>query len=193
MIGSLRGVVLELGRDEILVEVAGIGYRVSLPSSDASHLELGAPTFLHVHTHVREDAIILYGFLERSSRDAFEALIATHGVGPSLALAILSVHSVVSLRRAVASGDAAALYVVPGVGPKTAARLLLELENRLVPGPEDMLEVVRGAPNPHSEVRIALSGLGYGTEEIRSVMGALPVEGEIEDLLRRALRELSQR
>lgn len=198
MIGSLRGVVLEvLAGPELLVEVAGVGYRVAVPTTALATVELGGPIFLHVHTHVREDAIVLFGFPDRDSRVCFEHLLATHGVGPSLALAILSVHSPAALRQAVRTGDADALTLVPGVGRKTAARLLIELESRLGEG----MAISEGssagpggsgqAGGALPEVRAALAGLGYGPEEVRAALRALPEEGPTEDLLRLALRELA--
>lgn len=199
MIGSLRGVVLERGarRDgagELLVEVGGVGYRVVVPAGALARFELGAPAFVHVHTHVREDALILYGFPTRQERCCFEALIGAHGVGPAVAIALLSVHSPVALRRAVANGDAGALTLVPGIGKKTAARLLVELETRLdLDADEPDLRVVAAdAPAPaRVEVRTALAALGYGADEVRVALGALPEEGSVEDLLRVALRELA--
>lgn len=194
MIGSLRGILLDrLDTGEALVEVGGVGYRVMLAAPTLAGLgELGEAVFLHVHTHVREDAIILYGFSDRDQRSCFEALIGAHGVGPSLALAILSIHRPSALRRAVMTGDADALVMVPGVGAKTAARLLIELEARLdlppdrgEPGPEG------GAKGAVGEVRAALAGLGYGPDEVHLALRALPDEGAVEDLLRAALRELA--
>lgn len=194
MIGSLRGILLDrLDTGEALVEVGGVGYRVMLAAPTLAALgELGEAVFLHVHTHVREDAIILYGFSDRDQRSCFEALIGAHGVGPSLALAILSIHRPSVLRRAVMTGDADALVMVPGVGAKTAARLLIELEARLdlppdrgEPGPEG------GAKGAVGEVRAALAGLGYGPDEVHLALRALPDEGAVEDLLRAALRELA--
>src|ERR1700722_9416462 len=137
MIGSLRGVVLDrVARTgqaaEVLLEVGGVGYRVLVPSGSLTQIgPPGSPGFLHVHTHVREDAIVLYGFPSRSERACFEALIGAHGVGPAVALGLLSVHSPAALQRAVLAGDADALMLVPGIGKKTATRLLLELEARL--------------------------------------------------------------
>lgn len=205
MIGSLRGVLLERvvrsdhPSGEVLVEVGGVGYRVHVAAAALARLgELGSPVFLHVHTHVREDAIVLYGFPTRDERVCFESLIATHGVGPAVALALLSVHSPVALRRAVATDDAPALTLVPGIGAKTASRLLIELKTRLdLDLDEPLLSVVGGgddhgrSPNPRAEVRAALAGLGYGPEEVRQVVGALPDDGPVEDLLRRALRQLA--
>jgi Holliday junction DNA helicase RuvA len=130
MIGSLRGRLLERGATEVIVEVGGIGYRVSV--SPATTVAIGDPgdeVFLHVHHHVREDADLLYGFPTLDERMCFEALIGAHGVGPSLALAILSVHDPEALRRALADDDLDALCLVPGVpaagraeGPAGAAR-----------------------------------------------------------------------
>jgi holliday junction DNA helicase RuvA len=207
MIGSLRGVVLEVGarRDgagEALVEVGGVGYRVAVPVGTAAQLERGAPVFLHVHTHVREDALILFGFARADERECFEALIAARGIGPVVALALLSVHSPTALRRAVATNDVDALTLVPGIGKKTAARLLVELEARLEPaGGEPDLRVVGGSAtngdgpvaglDPRSEVRTALASLGYGADEVRTALGALPASGSVEELLRVALQELA--
>jgi Holliday junction DNA helicase RuvA len=192
MIGSVRGVVIDRGEEgDVLVEVGGVGYRLTVPISTLAALELGSPTFLHVHTHVREDAIVLYGFATRDQRGCFEALVSAHGVGPSLALAILSAHSPASLRQAVLSDDIDALVLVPGVGRKTAARLLIELKARLdVP---DLATEPRtaGGAGVRAEVRAALAGLGYGPEEVRHVMASVPAEGETEEVLRAALRELA--
>ena len=134
MIGSLRGVLLDrTATGEVLVEVGGVGYRATVaPTTLVALGELGSQVFLHVHTHVREDALILYGFATLDERRCFEALIGAHGVGPALALAILSVHSPGALRRALLSDDVDALTLVPGVGKKTAARLLVELKSRLL-------------------------------------------------------------
>lgn len=200
MIGSLRGVVLDrtLRSEhvaEVLVEVAGVGYRLLVPAGALGRLgELGAATFVHVHTHVREDALILYGFAGRDERACFEALIAAHGVGPAVALALLSVHSPGALRRAVAGGDVDALMAVPGIGRKIAARLLIELAERLeavgdeiaVPGAVAVAEGTAVA-----EVRAALVGLGYTADEVRHIVAGLPGTGTPEELLRAALRDLA--
>jgi holliday junction DNA helicase RuvA len=207
MIGSLRGVLLDrrprpAGGVEVLVEVGGVGYRAVVPAGPASALgATGAPVFLHVHTHVREDAIVLYGFPSREERVCFEALIGAHGVGPAVALALLSVHSPVALQRAVLNDDLDALTLVPGIGRKTAARLVVELKSRLeadldgsgldaigpapVPGGDDPAASVR------ADVRTALAGLGYGADEIRHAMAGLPATGTVEEHLRTALRDLA--
>lgn len=214
MIGSLRGVVLErvargAQAGEVLVEVGGVGYRVIVPAGSLARLaEPGEPTFLHVHTHVREDAFTLYGFPSRDERRCFEMLIAAHGVGPSVALGMLSVHTPAALRRAVAQDDADALMLVPGIGRKTALRLIVELKSKF----EDDLDgvdlrvvgaqaSVNGAANgtagehdpaaARQEVRAALAGLGYGADEIRHALTRLPDDGSVEEQIRFALRELA--
>jgi Holliday junction DNA helicase RuvA len=195
VIGSLRGTVLERTLNgEVLVEVAGVGYRVLVPISAIPALEPGANAFVYTHQHVRDDALTLFGFPTRDERDTFESLISASGVGPKLALAILSVHSPTSLRRCLAEDDVDSLVAVPGVGKRTAQRLLVELKTRLV-APDLDLTAVSGstAPNARAEVRDALSGLGYSSEEVRDVFAQLGEDGTVEDLLRDALRTLAGR
>ena len=192
MIGSLRGMVLDrLPPAELLLEVAGVGYRVTVTPATLAAGAPGQPLFVHVHTHVREDAIVLYGFPTADERRCFEALLGAHGVGPGLAVAILSALSPQALRRAVAAEDADALVAIPGVGRKTAARLLLELQSRL-DLPLDELPTPGGpAGDAHAEVRAALAGLGYGPDEVRSAVRALPTEGSVQELLTSALRQMA--
>ena len=191
MIGSLRGVVLDrLAPAEILLEVGGVGYRVAVGPSVVATAAPGQPLFLHVHTHVREDAIVLYGFAGTDERRCFEALLGAHGVGPALAMAILSALSPAVLRRAVATDDADALTAVPGVGRKTAARLVLELQSKLDVPYDDVVSATV-AMGSHAEVRAALAGLGYGPDEVRSAVRALPEAGSVEELLTLALRQMA--
>lgn len=192
MIGSVRGSVLErLTSGEVLVEVGGVGYRVLVPSSALATLQPGTPAFLFTHLHVREDAMVLFGFPTRDERDTFEVLLGASGVGPKLALAILSVHQPSSLRRALLEDDLDALTLVPGVGKRTAQRLLVDLKARLDVPDVDLVVTEAGGPSPRAEVREALTGLGYGSDEVRAVMGQLPDDGVVEDLLRDALKLLS--
>jgi holliday junction DNA helicase RuvA len=191
VIGSVRGTVIErTAAGEVLVEVGGVGYRAFVPASALPALHPGDAAFLFTHLHVREDAMVLYGFPTRDERDTFEALIATTGVGPKLALAMLSVHSPAGLRRALLEDDLAALTMVPGVGKRTAQRLLVELKTRLDVPELDLAE--RGSPPaPRAEVRVALAGLGYAPDEVRDVVAQLPEEGSVEELLREALKLLA--
>ncbi len=199
MIGSLRGVVVDRPAvGEVVIEVHGVGYRVSVPAGAFAALDPGAgEVLLYVHTHVREDAIVLFGFLDAGERQCFEALLGAHGVGPSLALAILSSLSPAALAAAVLEDDVGTLCTVPGVGKKTAARLALELKTRLdVPslggGPSVVGAVGGTGRSVHAEVRAALGELGYGAEEVRAVVESLPGEGTVEDLLRAALRQMAR-
>lgn len=204
MIGSLRGTLLHRGASELLVEVGGLGYRCQVaPATAVTVGEVGAEVFVHVHHHVREDAQTLYGFATLEERLAFEALLGAHGVGPALALAILSVHAPAALRQVLADDDVAALCLVPGVGRKTAARLLIELKSRLdVPELEGLAitvdpdAVASGAVGPagaRAEVREALAGLGYGPDEVREALATLPSDAPDDTavLLRHALRALA--
>lgn len=193
MIGSVRGTVLErTATGEVLVEVGGVGYRCLVPLSALAGLGPGHAAFLVTHLHVREDAMTLYGFPTRDERDTFEVLIGASGVGPKLALAILSVHPPGALRRAVAEDDLDALCLVPGIGKRTAQKLMVELAARLdVPDLDLRDDGVTPAAPARGEVRAALSELGYGTDEIRAAVADLPADGAVEDLLRDALRRLA--
>lgn len=193
MIGSVRGSVLERSATgEVLVEVGGVGYRVLVPLGAIPVLPTGEPAFLFTHLHVRDDAMVLYGFPTRDERDTFEVLIGATGVGPKLALAILSVHSPGALRRALVDDDLDALTLVPGVGRRTAQRLLIELKARLEVPDLDLSEAPGGgSPSARSEVRAALAGLGYSPDEVRDVLGRLPDDGLLEELLRDALKLLA--
>ena len=196
MIGSLRGTVLERTTDaEVLLEVGGVGYRVQVSPRTLAELEPTTTAFVHVHHHVREDAQVLYGFLSRDERLTFELLIKTNGVGPSLAMAILSTHSPSILRDIIASADLASLCIVPGVGKKTAERLMIELKNRLAVPDFDVAAVVgRGtAPTALADVREALAQLGYSNEEIRESLRDAPLATDAATLLREALKSLGAR
>lgn len=196
MIGSLRGVLLDRTTDgEILVEVAGVGYRVTVaPTTAATVGEVGDEVFVHVHHHIREDTQQLYGFGTRDERICFEALLGAHGVGPALALAILSVHAPAALRQVLADEDTGALCLVPGVGKKTAGRLVMELKSRL-----DLPDLESAAPSvdvsdgatARRDVVEALAELGYGPDEVRAVVADLPADGDTSTLLRTALQRLA--
>jgi Holliday junction DNA helicase RuvA len=193
MIGSVRGSVLERSASgEVLVEVGGVGYRVLVPLGAVPTLEPGEPAFLFTHLHVRDDAMVLYGFPTRDERDTFEVLIGANGVGPKLGLAILSVHPPAALRRALVDDDLEALTLVPGVGKRTAQRLLIELKARLEVPDLDLADgASTGPPTARAEVREALGGLGYGPDEIREVLAQLPDDAPVEELLREALRSVA--
>ncbi|MEJ6512512.1 MAG: Holliday junction branch migration protein RuvA [Actinomycetota bacterium] len=199
MIGSVRGTLLErLPSGEVLVEVSGIGYRVIVAPSTASSLgETGSKVFLHTHHHRREDAETLYGFPSSEQRMVFEALLSAHGVGPAMALGIMSVHSPSALVRVLANDDIDALCLVPGVGKKTAARLLIELKSKLdIPGLDigvgsALVDGTGGGSSSVADVRSALTELGYGPEEVAEAVKELPDSSDTAELLRLALQRLA--
>jgi holliday junction DNA helicase RuvA len=203
MIGSLRGRLLDRGAGEVLIEVGGVGYSVVVaPTTAVSLGAVGDEVFVWVHHHVREDAQTLYGFAGRDEKATFVALIGAHGVGPALALAILSVHGPAALARILADDDVAALCLVPGVGKKTAARLLIELKARLHIPLTEAVPVAAGAngngnghgqapSSAHADVREALAGLGYTGDEVRVATADLPDDGDAAALLRQALGRLA--
>jgi Holliday junction DNA helicase RuvA len=190
MIGALRGTVAERSSTgEVLLDVQGVCYRVQVtPTTLATLVDTSTPVLLHTHLHVRETELTLFGFDSRDERACFEALIGAHGVGPAMAMAILGVHRPQALRELVASDDADALCLVPGIGKKTAAKLLLELKSRLdLP----LADVVPISNTPRAEVRDALAALGYGPDEIHEATRELPTDGDVQLLLKHALGRMA--
>ena len=197
MIARLRGLVVDRGLDHVVLDVNGVGYLVHGPAPMVRDLPPDEPVVLQVCTIVREDAITLFGFADAASREAFETLRQVTGVGPKLALAVLSTLSPALLHRAVEADDANTLVKVPGVGKKLAQRLCLELKGKLSPGFGAALAAVP-APRPvkpADPLALALTQLDYRKTDIdraladASVPG--PEDGSLEDRLRAALRALS--
>jgi holliday junction DNA helicase RuvA len=199
MIARLRGQIVHKGVQEAVVDVAGVGYRVYIPLSTFYRLgPEGDSVALLIHTHVREDTLSLFGFLSAEEQLLFERLISVSGVGPKLAVNILSGIDATELRTALRSSDIARLTRVPGVGRKTAERLVLELKDKL-PDIEPSVETA-ALPTAHSSIKedllSALANLGYSRPEAeRGVDRALreTADGRFEDLLRRTLQILSGR
>lgn len=193
MIASLRGTVLDRSDHQVVVEVGGIGYSVAVTPRTLAELEPTSQAFLYVHHHFRDDLQMLYGFLSRDERSVFQMLISAHGVGPALALAILGTYEPRTLVEIIASQDQAALTAVPGVGKKTAERMIVELKSR-VAHLESLGESrsVDGVP-AGSEVREALTGLGYSPAEIRDAMNEIDSKTSSSEMLRDALRVLGAR
>ena len=188
MIGRLRGDVVEKGFERVLIDVAGVGYDIAVtPATIASLPGLGQQAVLHTHLHVREDILALYGFAMADERNIFQILIGVSGVGPKLALAVLATLSPDDLRNVVVTEDVAALTAVPGIGQRSAQKLLLELRPKL-DVPDSPLQTTSAV----AEVREALEGLGYQSAEIRDVLRDLPADGAVEDSLRKALQELGK-
>jgi Holliday junction DNA helicase RuvA len=205
VIGSLRGTLCEVDESadssvDVVVDVGGVGYLVTVAPRTAVALgPVSSDVVIAVHTHVREGAITLYGFATPAERRCFELVIGAHGIGPALALAILSVHPPEVLAKLVALEDIDALTLVPGVGKKTAARLLIELKSRLgnfgdlgASGPAGQIGGDPRAASVSSEIGHALAGLGYGADEVRATLHGLPADGSPEELLRAALQQLAR-
>jgi Holliday junction DNA helicase RuvA len=204
MIGRLSGRLLASRPDEIVLDVAGVGYRVQIPLSTFYRLSEGdGRVSLHIHTHVREDAIQLFGFWGEDERIAFERLIAVSGIGPKIALAVLSGIGVADLQRAVRDEDRGVLERIPGIGRKTAERVLLELRERPVGrrrGSGASAAVAEPAGGIHSASGIdadaasALVHLGYSDlaagEAVVAARRGLDAGANLETLLRAALRAL---
>lgn len=193
MIGRLKGVLLEKQPPAILIDVQGVGYELEASMSTFYNLpECGETITLHTHMVVREDAQLLYGFFSQSERLMFRTLIKISGVGPKLALTILSGMSAEDFSRCITEGDSKALTQLPGVGKKTAERLVVELKDRLeksdsvkLPG-QSPLETVQD--NPVNDAVSALISLGYKAQQASQMIRALDVEGKsTEEIIRAAL------
>jgi Holliday junction DNA helicase RuvA len=200
VIGQLRGRVDRCSPGQVVLDVAGVGYDVRIPLSTYYSLagRDGGEVCLHIHTHVREDALLLYGFATLEERAAFELLIGISGVGPRTAMAILSGIGVPELRLAVSAQDRDRLQRIPGVGKKTAERLLLELRDKLGPEAASRATAALGESTAGGAVRAdavsALVNLGYARDGAsRAVDGALREHGPaatLEVVLRAALGSL---
>lgn len=204
MIGLLVGDVLECSPDRVLLGVAGVGYLIHIPLSTYYVLAAaaGKNATLHVHTHVREDALQLFGFVSREERAAFEQLIAISGVGPRTALAVLSGIGVSELREAVASQDRARLQKIPGIGRKTAERMLLELRDRMADSSQAAGtgavagQIGKREPGLVADGVSALVNLGYSHDTARRAV-TIAMEKEhgqatLEQVLKHALKELAR-
>lgn len=191
MIGQLRGALLARNPPTVLVDVGGVGYEVDVPMSTYCNLPpTGQPVTLLTHLVVREDAQLLYGFLGADERAAFRELLRIAGVGPRIALAILSGLSVAELAQAVAAQSSARLVKVPGIGKKTAERLLLELRGRLAPAVA--LPAAGAAGAEQADIEQALLALGYSGREAEAALKALPREVGVAEGIRLALKALTR-
>jgi holliday junction DNA helicase RuvA len=197
MIAFLRGRVLEKHPNRVIVDVAGVGYDVAVPLSTFYIAgDVGADIALRIHTHVREDQLALFGFATALELTVFERLIAVGGIGPKLALSVLSGIESRELVSAIQHSDLARLTRIPGVGKKTAERIVVELRDRL---PKDAEAAGVGAPPPapgdelRDDLVSALTNLGYHRQAIDKVLDkVIETDQRFEDVLRSALRELSR-
>jgi holliday junction DNA helicase RuvA len=193
MIGSLRGKLLEKRTNQVLIDVGGVGYQVQIPLSTFATLgTLHGETTLLIHTHLREDQIALYGFMTAREKHCFELLISASGVGPSLALKILSGMSIEELVPAIRRGDLAQLVQIPGVGRKTAERIVVELRDKLaaVDVPDSGKQKARS--QVESDVASALMNLGYDERSVERAIEKVRVyaDGDFEKMLRETLQTL---
>lgn len=187
MIGRLRGEVVHIGGESVLVEVGGVGYEIH--TSPRTAAGLGSPgdeVTVHTHLHVREDAMVLFGFTSASDRDLFRVLLGAQGVGPKVALAMLGVFSADGLRRVVATEDVDGLTAVPGIGKRTAQKIVLDLKPKLAAAEADVVE------SDSSQVRQALEGLGYSASEIREAVSGLDPDVPVAEQIRTALKVLGR-
>lgn len=191
MISSISGRVQEVNSDNVVIEVGGVGLLVFVPATTRDHLQPGASVFLRAHLVVREDSLSLYGFDSHEGRDFFLLLLGVNGVGPKLALSVLSTLTPDAIRRAVFHEQDEVFARVPGVGKKTAQRILLHLQDRvrMVAG----LEPVAGMTDVDTEVMNALTALGYSVVEAQAALQSIPRDApkELEDRLRLALQYFS--
>jgi Holliday junction DNA helicase RuvA len=184
MIGSLRGTLIELGVNWVLLEVGGVGYRVQLSSSVLSLLRTGQEQFFYIHEQLREDAHELYGFLASQDLVLFNKLLSVSGVGPKVAMTLLSLGSADAVQRAVMSGDLETLTSLPGVGKKTAQKIILELKGQLVEA--------EGVSSTDRDVADALQGMGYSAVQVRDALKQVPSEvTDPSERIRAALRLLA--
>lgn len=195
MIASLRGQLTSKQAPYIVVECQGVGYELETPMSTFLELPgVGETLFLHTHLLVREDAQILYGFATENERSLFRTLLRISGVGAKMGLAILSTMSATDFQRCVQFEDAATLVKIPGVGKKTAERLIIEMRDKIdkAPAAPGATSVMVEA-NPRSEAVHALVALGYKVGEVNKLIGSMDVDGQsAEDIIRSALRQAAR-
>ena len=201
MIGRINGTLLEKQAPRILVDVNGVGYEIEVPMTTIYRLpELGRPVLLHTHFVVREDAQLLYGFSDKAERELFRVLIKVNGVGPKMALAILSGMEGAEFVRCVQDHDINTLVKLPGVGRKTAERLLVEMQDKLkdfsqwlpqLPSTMPQSATKRSVKIEISEAESALIALGYKPQEATKAIAVLDTEGlRSEDIIKQALRNM---
>ena len=197
MIGFLRGKVVQLLPDCCLLDVGGVGYRVYIPSSTRSRLKSGEEAMLYTHLAVREDAMTLYGFESQEEYQGFQLLISVSGIGPKVAMGILSAITIPRLFQAIHGKQLAVLTKLPGVGKKSAERLVLELKDKAAEldgdGGAAAAPLEPEAQAQVSDAAAALSSLGYSQEEISSVLRRITKPLSTEETIRFALKEFAGR
>tara|TARA_B100001094_G_scaffold194835_1_gene188775 strand:+ start:97593 stop:98198 length:606 start_codon:yes stop_codon:yes gene_type:complete len=195
-IGSLRGQITVKDNDEVILDVAGVGYRLKISAPTYETIRVGAhETQLFIYHHFRENEQTLYGFTTRYECRLFEALISAHKIGPALGLSILSTYNPEQLTDIVEEQDTDALCLVPGVGKTTASRLVIDLEAKFkrlsMDARQFSTKIGSAITKDVRDVRDALSGLGYEAEEIYAVTKDLPIETDTSELIKLALQRLA--
>ena len=193
MIGRVKGKILEKSAHQVVVDVQGLGYEVDIPLTTFFQLgDSGAEVTLYTHLVVRDDAHLLFGFSTASERELFRALIKVNGVGPKLAVAILSGVDDRAFSRCIQNNDVKALTALPGVGKKTAERLIIEMRDRLPALTEGLLPAAQRAPDLVADAEAALIGLGYKPQEAARALGQIEDQDvSVERLIRQALKSLA--
>jgi Holliday junction DNA helicase RuvA len=191
MIATLRGEIIQIEEHAFVVEVGGVGLRVFVPAPLRGRMQVGEAILLYTHLVVREDALTLYGFESQAERELFNMLLGVDGVGPKVSLAVLSTLTLDTVQRAVHNEESEILSRVPGVGKKTAQKIVLHLHDRLKP--TDALARVASLSDTDSEVLAALTSLGYSVVEAQSAIQALPKDApdDVEERLRTALQHFT--
>jgi Holliday junction DNA helicase RuvA len=193
MIAHLRGTLLAKQPNQVIVEAAGVGYDVTISVPTYSELpRVGAEVALHIHTHVREDQIALYGFLQQPEKRWFEKLITVSGIGPKLAMTILSGMPADSMIGAIRGNDIARLTKIPGIGKKTAERMVLELRDKLPPPNESTISQVASLTPIEEDVLSALVNLGYQRAAAEKSLSSANKNQPFEAMFRQALVVLSK-
>lgn len=203
MIGFLKGKVEYISMDYCLLDVAGVGYRVFVSANTRAQLKTGQDTKLYTHLSVREDAMLLYGFLTQEEYDLFQLLITVSGIGPKVAMGIIGAITPAALSQAVQNKNIKTLTALPGIGKKSAERLILELKDKLhfggegeMPETEDSLAGPAIGDDVFSEASAALLSLGYSQGEVSAVfqtLGHIDQAADVQTVIRMALKELSRR
>jgi holliday junction DNA helicase RuvA len=193
MIATLRGEVSQIEENAIIVEVGGVGLRVFVPAPLRGRLKAGEVILLYTHLIVREDALTLYGFESQSDRELFNMLLGVDGVGPKVALSVLSTLTVDAVQRAVFTEEPDILSRVPGVGKKTSQKIVLYLHDKLKP--TDALAKIAALSDKDGEVLAALTALGYSVIEAQTAIQSLPKDApdDVEERLRMALQNFTNK
>jgi Holliday junction DNA helicase RuvA len=187
MIGHISGTVCDIDEKSITVDVAGVGYEVLVPVNTLFNAKEGQEIHLHIHTHVREDQITLFGFIEKNDRALFKKLLSVSGVGPKTALNVLSVSTPSSIIRAIENGKSDLFPKVPGLGKKTIEKIILDLKGKF-----EAHQIMQNETEDMHNARMALDTLGYNARDINEVLTTLHPDLDMHSIIRESLKILSK-